>query len=444
MGEGVVNWNELGEEAVGYLQEYIRIDTSNPPGNEAPGARFLQDILAAEDIACTTYEPQPGRTSLLARLEGNRPEKPLILLNHIDVVPAEPSDWDVPPFGGEIGDGYIWGRGALDMKGMGIMQLIALLAARREGIQLSRDVVFLAVADEEAGGVLGAKYLIDKEAKALDGAVVINEGGFINTSLVEGKPFFTITNAEKSAVWLKLVRHGQSGHGSVPAGPGALDLLVKALARLLDNPRPLKIEPIMREFMYRLSRYWEILGPYREDCEPETLESLIHEYQLMATPALAAVLHDMISLNVLNAGVKVNVVPDRAEAELDCRVLPGTDIDEFMDYVRESLDDPAIQISLGKEIEICGASPTDNQYYRAIEEVIEKDYPEAICSPFLLPGTSDSRFFRLIGVPSYGIIPAKLELEDISRIHGVNERIAVADLKEGIKFMYDLMIRICS
>jgi acetylornithine deacetylase/succinyl-diaminopimelate desuccinylase-like protein len=439
-----MDWNKLGDEAVGYLQEYIRIDTSNPPGNEAPAARFLADILEGESFSCKTYEAQPGRTSLLARLESGGSEKPLIFLNHMDVVPADATAWDLPPFSGEIEDGYIWGRGALDMKSMGIMQLMALIAARREGINLSRDVVFLAVADEEAGGWLGARYVIEQDREAVDGAVVINEGGFINTSLVEGKPFFTIGNAEKSALWLSLRRDGLGGHGSVPTGRGALELLVKALAHLLDNPRPIKIGDTMQEFAYRLSKYWEILKPYREDRKVETLERLFREAQVMAIPAMASVLHDTVSLNGLNSGTKINVIPDKAEAQIDCRLLPETGVDEFMDYIRGSLDDPEIEIDLGMEIEISGASPIDNEYYRAIEAVIAEDYPEVEPSPFLLPGMSDSRFFRQIGIPSYGVIPTRLNGEDISRIHGVNERVAATDLLEGTKFMYDLMVRLCS
>jgi acetylornithine deacetylase/succinyl-diaminopimelate desuccinylase-like protein len=439
-----MDWEKLGDEALNYLQDYIRIDTSNPPGNEAPGVDFLLNILEAEGISCKTYEPQPGRASLLARLPGSGRGKPLIFLNHIDVVPADPQDWEVPPFSGELRDGYVWGRGALDMKSVGIMEMLAILAAKREGLRLSRDVVFLAVADEEAGGYLGAKYVIDNDREAVSGAVCINEGGFINTGLVEGRPFFTIGNAEKSAVWLKLTRHGPAGHGSIPTGRGALESMVKALAALLARPRPARIEPVMQDFAYKLSEYWEVLKPYREDRQLRTLQALIEEYDLMAIPALGAVFHDTISLNILNAGVKINVIPDRAEAQLDCRLLPDTDVDEFMDHIRKSLDDPEILIDLGKEIEISGASSVDNEYYRAIEEVIHDDYPECVASPFLLPGVSDSRFFRQIGVPAYGVAPTRLGLEDVSRIHGVNERVSVADVKQGVKFMYDLMLKICS
>jgi acetylornithine deacetylase/succinyl-diaminopimelate desuccinylase-like protein len=439
-----MDWDELGDEAVEYLQDYISIDTSNPPGNEAPAVEFLKGILEGEGISCKTYEPQPGRMSLLARLPADGSRKPLIFLNHVDVVPADPDGWELPPFSGALQDGYIWGRGALDMKGLGIMQLTALLAAKRNGLKLAGDVVFLAVADEEAGGLLGARYIIDNDPEAVAGGACINEGGFINTGLVEGKDFFTIGNAEKSAVWLRLTRRGVSGHGSIPSGQGALESMVKALARLLGQPRPMEIVSIMQDFAYRLSEYMEFLRPYREDHRLDTLKKLLEENNIMAIPQLAALLHDTFSLNMLDSGTKINVIPDKAEAQLDCRLLPGTGVDEFLRYVREKLDDPGMEIELCKEVEISDASPADNEYYRAIEEAVNQLYPEAVVVPFMMPGVSDSRYFRQIGVDCYGVMPARMGLGDTSRIHGVNERISVADLKQGARLMYELIVRLCS
>lgn len=439
-----MDWDELGNEAVDYLRDYLRIDTSNPPGNETPAVGFLKEILEGEGITCKTYEPRSGRMSLLARLPGDGSGKQLIFLNHVDVVPADPAGWELPPFSGALQDGYIWGRGALDMKGLGIMELVALLAAKRNGLKLAGDVVFLAVADEEAGGHLGAKYIIDNDREAVAGGVCINEGGFINTGLVEGKDFFTIGNAEKSAVWLRLTSNGVSGHGSVPSGQGALESMVKALARLLGQPRPVVIEPIMQDFAYKLSEYIGFLEPYRQDHELETLKMLIEENNIMAIPQMAALMRDTISLDVLNSGVKINVIPDKAVAEMDCRLLPGTDVEEFMRYVREKLDDPAIEVELCKEVEVSDASPADNEYYKAIEDAISKNFPEMVVAPFMMPGVSDSRFFRGIGVPCYGVMPTRMSLEDSHRIHGVNERISVTDLKEGARLMYELILALCS
>jgi acetylornithine deacetylase/succinyl-diaminopimelate desuccinylase-like protein len=439
-----MDWDKLGEEAVDILCEYLRIDTTNPPGNEALGAGFLCGILKREGIDFKLYESAPGRASILARVKGEGGGKPLILLNHIDVVPANPEHWQVNPFSGKIADGFIWGRGALDMKGMGIMELVAVVAAARQGIELTRDVVFLAVADEEAGGYSGARMLLENHPEELEADLVINEGGYATLDLVAGTPFFMIANAEKYGYWLRLKRRGVGGHGSMPTGQGALDLMVPALARLLANKRPMHINPTMQAFFSRLAEHWEILAPYGEDGDVETLARLIEENNLTALPALSAVVRDTVSLNMLNAGVKINVIPDEAEAFLDCRLLPETDRDEFLAYIKEALEDPEMEVDVFMDMEKAPASPIDGELFQAIERVVREDYPGAITAPFMLSGLSDSRFFRARGVPCYGIIPARMSISDLARIHGVDERIPVQDVRDGVKFMYDLIAAVCT
>lgn len=438
-----MDWDKLGYDAVETLCEYLRIDTTNPPGNEAPGAEFLGDVLRGEGIEFRLYESALGRSSLLARLRGSGEGRPLILLNHIDVVPANPENWQIHPFSGEIADGFIWGRGALDMKGMGVMELMAFIAAAREGLELGRDVVFLAVADEEAGGYSGARMLLEKHPEELEADLVINEGGYATMDLVPGKPFFMIANAEKYGYWLRLRRRGIGGHGSMPTGQGALDHMVPALARLLASKRPMSINPTMQAFFARLAEHWEILFPYRDDGSLETLERLVEENNLAALPALSAVVRDTVSLNMLNAGVKINVIPDEAEAFLDCRLLPETEEDDFLAYIREALGDPDMEVDVFMDMERAPASPLEGLFIAAIERAVRANYPDAVSSPFMLSGLSDSRFFRARGIPCYGIIPARLGLADLTRIHGVDERIAVQDVKDGVKFLYDLIVETC-
>jgi len=439
-----MDWDKLGDEAVSILCEYLRIDTTNPPGNEAPGAEFLGSILKGEGIDCKLYESAPGRSSVLARLKGEGPGKPLILLNHIDVVPANPENWQVHPFSGDIVDGFIWGRGALDMKGMGVMELVAFIAAAREGLKLKRDVVFLAVADEEAGGYSGARMLLEQHPEELEADLVINEGGYATLDLVADTPFFMIASAEKYGYWLRLKRRGIGGHGSMPTGQGALDQMVPALARLLAKQRPMNINPTMQAFFSRLAQHWDILTPYKEDGELETLVRLVEENNLTALPALSAVVRDTVSLNMLNAGVKINVIPDEAEAFLDCRLLPETDGEEFLAFIKEALEDPEVEVDVFMDMEKAPASPIDCDLFQAIERVVLEDYPGAITSPFMLSGLSDSRFFRARGVPCYGIIPARLGIVDLARIHGVDERIPERDVKDGTKLLYDLIVEICT
>lgn len=434
-----MNWDSLEQKAVDLLREYIRIDTSNPPGNEAPGADFLASVLRSEGIDSQIFESERGRTSLVARLEGGGRGKPVVLMSHIDVVPAEPDKWELDPFSGELSDGFIWGRGALDMKGMGIMELMAFIAAKREGLKLSRDLVFFACADEETGGHLGCEFMLENHPKELEADLVINEGGFANTSLVPGAPLFMVASAEKYAMWLRLSIKGEGGHGSMPSGRGALERLVLALGRLLSVEQPLEITGPVRAMFEALAGHWPVLQAYREDSDVETLRRLIVESNLTAIPALNALVRNTLCLNLMNAGVKINVIPDEAEASIDCRLLPETDPEEFLAFVNETLDDTEIAVELVMGGDVSPPSPTEGGFYAPIRKTIEDDFPGAVVTPFLLPGISDSRFFRRAGVPVYGIIPARLGLEDLSSIHGINEKISVEDLEQGVRFMYHLI-----
>jgi acetylornithine deacetylase/succinyl-diaminopimelate desuccinylase-like protein len=286
--------------------------------------------------------------------------------------------------------------------------------------------------------------LLEEHPQDLEADLVINEGGYATIDLVAGRPFFMIANAEKYGYWLRLKRRGLAGHGSMPTGQGALDRMVPALARLLERKRPMNINPTMQTFFTRLAEHWEILAPYKEDGDLQTLEGLIQENNLAAIPALSAVLRDTVSLNMLNAGVKINVIPDDAEAFLDCRLLPETVGDEFLSFIREALDDPEMEVEVFMDMEKAPASPLGGPYMAAIEKTVLSSFPEAVVSPFMLSGLSDSRFFRARGVPCYVIIPARLGLMDLARIHGVDERIAVQDVKDGVKFIYDLVLEICA
>ncbi len=435
---------KLADRAVEVLSAYLRIDTTNPPGNEEAGALFLGDILREHGLPYHLLETAPGRASLLARLPGSGVGRPLVFLNHIDVVPADAQGWQVPPFSGEVSDGFVWGRGALDMKGMGVMQLLAFIAVAEEGVPLRRDLVFLAVADEEAGGQAGLKALLEKFPGELEADLVINEGGFALLDLVPGKPFFLVACAEKYGLWVRLLQQGQGGHGSMPTGKGALELLVRSLARLLDHKRPLRVNPVMQAFFSRLAGYWEVLSPFREDGSTETLMRIISENGLDAIPALNAVLRDTVSLNVLHAGSKINVIPDRAEAFLDCRLLPETEAPEFLDFLRRTLEGEGLRIDRYQDMEKSPPSPWEGSPYELVERCVLDHYPDAVVSPFMLSGLSDSRFFRARGIPCYGLIPARLGLADLARVHGADERISIRDLREGVVFLRDLALMFCA
>ncbi len=439
-----IDWDGITDEAASWLSKYLSIDTSNPPGREREGTDFLGSILAEEGIEFRVIESAPQRTNLLARLEGDGEGKPLILLNHVDVVPADPARWTYPPFSGKIAEGYIWGRGALDMKGMGIMELAAFILARRQSLKLRRDLVFLAAADEEEGGKKGIEYLLKNFPDELEADVVINEGGGGYKNLVPEHPLMMVATSEKYGLWLKLTRRGQGGHGSMPSGRGALENLVHALDRLLNRPRPIRITPIVEEIFKCLARHWDILKPYAEDFSAESLKRLIEEYNLTAVPSLNAILRDTFSLSMMRAGVKINVIPDEAEAQLDCRLLPDTSAEEFLSYIREALNDEEVEIERIMGGEPAPESPIKSPFFEAIAEAIQQNYPEGIVTPLILPGLSDSRFFRSLGVPTYGFIPVLLDLEALGSVHGVDEKISIEDLRRGIKTLYDLEVAICT
>ncbi|MBN1572724.1 MAG: M20/M25/M40 family metallo-hydrolase [Deltaproteobacteria bacterium] len=430
----------MKDEAVKLMCEYLKIDTTNPPGNEEKAVAFFKKIFEGEGIEYKTYEPKKGRVSIRAQLSGSGERGPVLMISHTDVVPANRDEWSFDPFSGEIVEGMIRGRGALDMKGIGIMELTALLTLKREGAKLNRDLVFLAAADEEMGGAEGAGYLVENHFDDFRADVVLNEGGFGVSDIIPGRPVMMISSGEKGICWLKLIREGLPGHGSAPHGQNALENLNKALVRLLSEETPITITPIISEYFKNLASGWEFLKPFVEDGREETLVKVLKESGLLALPQIAAMVKNTISLNVMKAGDKTNIIPSHAEAVLDCRVLPGQDIDEFIGQIKSKLKDDEIKI---EPIERSDSteSPTDTEHYRIIEETVADHFPNAVIAPSLLMGTSDSRFLRKKGIPSYGICPAFVPMEHIKMVHGIDEQISVENMIKGSEVFTDIVRR---
>lgn len=427
-----VDWDALEQEATRLLCEYIGLDTSNPPGNEEIACRWLAEILQREGIASAYYESAPGRGSLIARLPGVGVKGPLMLLNHTDVVPAQPEYWSVPPFAGEIKDGLIWGRGALDMKGLGIIELMTFLLVKRLDLPLGRDLIFFAIADEEAGGEYGVEWFAKQHPELLQADCVINEGaggmlGFKGTDL----PIFGFAAAEKSPLWLRLSTEGQPGHGSMPHAENALDRMVRALKRIQDWRRPRQLTPEVMPFLRGLTKAG-ILEPVED----------IEAAERLATSDLLlnALTMDTISLTSISGGVKVNVIPARAEATLDCRLLPGRDLDAFSEELRAVIDDPRIEIEriFGTE---GPSSSLDHELIRTVEAVVREQMEDAIVLPMVCVGFTDSRVFRQLGVPAYGFSPTLASEEERRTIHGHDERIPIEGLRMGMQIMLEVVRR---
>jgi acetylornithine deacetylase/succinyl-diaminopimelate desuccinylase-like protein len=430
-----INWDDVAAEAVQLLQRYIRVDTTNPPGNEERAADFLAVLLAAEGIESRKLLSAPGRANLVADLAADGEEKPLILLNHTDVVPVEAGQWSIDPFAGEVKDGYLWGRGALDMKGMGVLELMAVLTLKRRGVKLRRPVRFLAVADEEAGSEYGVEWLDREHPEVLDGAFVINEGGYgAESYLGSERPLFGVSMAEKSPLWLTLHATGKPGHGSAPHEDNVLDRMVRALHRVQTWQRPFLMTPPVADALQ--AAFAE--GYIDSDPAASTPTQIAERYRSLRT-----LLSNTISATGLQTGVKHNVIPATASATLDCRLVPGYDAGRFIAELREVIDDPRIEIEVAFASQ-SPASPADTELHATIEAVCHEVMPEAAVLPRVTAGFTDSRAFRRHGVPAYGFVPMLLGPEEQGGMHGNNERISLANLRRGVEVMYRVVERVCA
>jgi acetylornithine deacetylase/succinyl-diaminopimelate desuccinylase-like protein len=439
-----VDWNKLDAEALDYFRAYLRFDTSNPPGNTSAAIAFLQDILRKEGIDTQTFESKPGMVNLVARLPGPSGVKPLLLMSHADVVPAIASNWSHPPFAADLDDGYVWARGAIDNKAHGIMALMTMLALKRQGVQLRRGVEMMVNADEEAGGENGATFMVDKHFDAIDPEYAVNEGGegtlgWLGTSGVT----FRIAVSEKRVMWLRLTAHGKSGHGSMPNADNPNLILIDALARLLANQPAVRITPVF-------DRAMKTMAP--QMAFPASFELAHLDLPLMADLAMRgrlrqyqvqALMRDTIVPTMLGSGVKVNVIPSTAEAALDCRLLPGTDVDAFLARMRKLLADPRITYDFIQKPDRSPSSPADGEAWNAIEKIVARDFPGALVVPSMTAGGTDSRMLRMRGVPAYGFVPIVLDEKESARVHGVDERLSVENLDRGIGATYDLVMELC-
>lgn len=430
------DFDALAAEAIDLLQRFIRVDTTNPPGNERRATDFLGAILAAEGIPYRVLESAPGRANLVADLPAQGSDsKPLVLLNHTDVVPVEAEHWRLDPFGGVVRDGYLWGRGTLDMKGMAVLELVAMLALKRRGARLRRPVRFLAVADEEAGSEYGAEWLAREHPDVLDGAFVLNEGGYGATSyLGTERPLFGLSRAEKSPLWLTLRASGRPGHGSAPHSDNVLDRMVRAMQRIQDWRRPYLMTPSVSE---------ALAAAHEEGYLAQDPGEVSAEHLAEAHSSLSPLLTNTISATGLHTGVKHNVIPATASATLDCRLLPGYEHARFLSELKGIIDDPRIEI----ETAFASESPItegETEVTTAIRDVCAHVMPEAALLPRVTAGFTDSRTFRRLGIPAYGFVPMQLAPEDSAGMHGNNERISLANLRLGVEVMYRLVERVCA
>lgn len=425
------------------LSRYLQIDTTNPPGNEIAGAKFLAGILKDAGIAYEIAESAPGRANLWARLSAADPAtaKPgIILLHHIDVVSASLKHWDMPPLSGTIRDGYIYGRGALDTKGLGIMQLQAFLALARSGAALNRDVLYLATSDEEAGGYMGAGWLVEHRPELFEGmGFLINEGSF-GLQFPGQRSVMLVEVTQKVPLWLRLTATGRPGHGSMPQAETAVTRIINAAYRIMNADFPIRILEPVNTLFQGMAPYQATEQARRDFADlARAVERPGFLQQLQAEQtATYALLRNACSLTRLAASDKVNVVPPEASMEMDCRLLPDQSPAEFLEQLTTLIDDPAVKLETLVNF-APAISPTDNELFRAIEAVTEQFYPGTPVVPGVASGFTDSHFFREIGIASYGYLPALLPPDEIRGIHGNNERISIANMHRGSQSLYELL-----
>jgi acetylornithine deacetylase/succinyl-diaminopimelate desuccinylase-like protein len=429
-----VDWDSAGEEATRVLAGYLQTDTRNPPGGETLGATYLARILEAEGIESEIFEFEPGRGSLVARLRGTGQDPPLCLLSHIDVVPWEADGWDEGkgPLSGVVDEeGILWGRGALDMKGMGAVELMTMIWLKRLAVPLSRDVVLLAVADEEVASG-GSRMLLERWDE-IGCSHMVNEGGIgVRGIFFDDQTVYAISVAEKGVLWLRMTATGEPGHGSTPRPDEAPTRLLDALAILRESWRP---EPVFHPALYDL--FYRI-GESRKGVErdvmihPGAVRTLLKGF-LMANPVTAAMITNTVHITGLEGANKPNVVPGATSALLDCRIQPETDPMDVLEEIKAIFTDhPWISFEVISSFP-GASSPPDDPFFGVLSRAMTMGQEDAVAGPIVSVGYTDSNIFRAKGVRAYGIEPFAIGPDDLATMHGHRERISVANVRDGLR-----------
>jgi acetylornithine deacetylase/succinyl-diaminopimelate desuccinylase-like protein len=438
-----LDWSALARESQTVLADYLRVNTTNPPGNEILGARFLKAILDREGIEAQildTTEIGPNRANLYARLRGNGSKKAIALVHHIDVVPVNPSSWSVDAFSGTTKDGYIWGRGALDMKGHGVAQLMAMIALKRSGAPLNRDIVFIGNADEELGST-GAIIFVQRHPDLLRDVEYLMTEGSDNLLDSTGKVvYFGVGVAEKRTFWQRLTVNGVPSHGSRPTKLNPVPRLVAALYKISQYESPLRVTPGVDKFFRDIARTYP--QPQRGWLSNVrvALENPRAREWILSDVTWNAILRNTISLTGLSGSNKINVIPAVASAEIDVRLLPDQDTTEFMRTLERIVGDTAVHFTHLGNTKSPLESPIDTDLFRAIERAARDREPNAFVTTPMETAATDRPTYRKLGITTYGFNPFKVPRAETQRgMHGNDERLSVDNVGYGVRFYYDIL-----
>jgi acetylornithine deacetylase/succinyl-diaminopimelate desuccinylase-like protein len=438
--EGVAA-DPMDREAEDTLVELLTIDTTNPPGNETTAAAFLRDRFAKDGIEAKLVGADPKRQAVYARLSSGTNEKALLLLSHLDVVPAG-TGWKNPPFSGMREGGYLWGRGALDLKSLTVAEFYAVVDLKRRGAKLKRDIVFLAVPDEELGGLKGTKALLETNPELFANVgFVLNEGG-TNETAVDKVIFWGIEVQQKNPLWLELVAEGRGGHSSVPPdNGGATRKLVHALAAVETIPTPYELDPSVARSSAAIAKSRKdgraaIFGRLRAPLDVGYIEKELPE-------GYRSILRDTIAVTHLSAGSAVNIMPAQAVAKLDIRLLPGHASGPMIAAVQKAVGDNAkVQVLLSTEP--VADSPSSGELYEILARAMRESSPGSTVGPTVAAGTNDNRFFRARGIVAYGIAPFKVNYYDADSVHSSDERIRARFFAEGVRLTRRIVRDFCA
>ncbi len=427
---------DMRQETIKFLSELVRIDTSNPPGNETRAAQYIKQVLASEGIDSQIFESAPGRGNLVARLKGSGAKKPLLLMGHLDVVGVERSRWTVDPFAALVRDGFLYGRGSVDDKSMDAANLAVFLRLKRERAALDRDVILLAEAGEEGTSQYGVDYMVAQHWDAIACEFALNEGG---TSLIgnDGHVRYTaIETTEKVPRTMKLVAHGTSGHGSMPRLDNAIVHLGAAVEKIGSTQQPMRLNETTRTFFERLAA----ISPPEEARLYTHLDDPQVQAELQRSNILYnSMLRTSVVPTIIKGGFRENVIPAEAEAELDVRALPDEDIAALMTRLRTLINDPAVTVERdqhGPERPANPASSLHSEMFAALEHAQKRVFPSAITLPLMQTGATDAAQLRAKGVQAYGI-EVPFADEELHRMHGNDERVSVQAMGEFAEYLYD-------
>jgi len=445
-------FREVEEEVTSFLSGLIRINTTNPPGNETAAAKYVAETLEQDGFKCELFESEAGRGSVVTRLKGVNRKPSLLLLSHLDVVAASAKEWSVEPFSGEVKDGFVWGRGALDMKGMTAVEVMALKLLKRNNVKFKGDVILAATADEEKGGEAGAGWLVQNHSDKVYADYVLNEGAGMAMK-IDGRNIFTINTAEKGILWFKVKAGGTPCHGSVPGAADSAILRMNKVVEKLSSFRPeILLVPTVKQYVSELaksSEFRDLSALLRNPAQSDQILDKLAQKEKYLAEELRARLRMTVTPTIIHGGVKENIIPSECEAVFDCRVLPGQNPTNALSEIKRLLKDAGLD-KLSFEIIQANdpsESPLSTPLYKLMVKVLKEFEPQCSSTPVMLTGGTDSRFFRRMGSVCYGFHPVRPETsysEMQETIHGIDERISTENLVFGTSVLYNVIERFMS